>query len=262
MMKGSRKRTLSVGGLVLQVVLLSLLLSSTAVVTATPRDPGQPDSAYFGTPFYQYQNCQREILLAVPVHLVADTIFNLVVFDFKWSGPAELDGAVPGAGWANQNGDLNVRINSERQLGQVILGKGLEFFEPARGALAELVFKIGLGDTLELELPPSGFRLHSSVGLEWWTPGYLDLNEGFIAPDTLEVLPGDTDCSGSVTVGDLLIPLAFVFHDSVPPYDLNSADTNGDGRIDISDVVYLISYIFYGGPPPLPGKIVEPGGID
>lgn len=60
---------------------------------------------------------------------------------------------------------------------------------------------------------------------------------------------GDANLDGSVSVGDVVYVINYVFKGGPSPSFV--ADANGDSQTNIGDAVYLINYVFRGGPPPV-----------
>ncbi len=54
-------------------------------------------------------------------------------------------------------------------------------------------------------------------------------------------------CGGSVTIGDIVFMVNYLFMDGPPPCPLHSADTNCDGEVNIADIVCLLNYLFRQG---------------
>ncbi len=64
-------------------------------------------------------------------------------------------------------------------------------------------------------------------------------------------IPGDADGNGSVSVGDAVYLVNYIFGGGPEPWPvLEVGDFDCSGAITIGDVVYLINYIFGGGPAP------------
>lgn len=61
---------------------------------------------------------------------------------------------------------------------------------------------------------------------------------------------GDANGDGTVSVGDAVFMINFIFAGGIAPNPIESGDPNCDGKTNISDAVYLINYIFGGGPAP------------
>lgn len=63
-------------------------------------------------------------------------------------------------------------------------------------------------------------------------------------------LAGDADGDGTITVGDVVYLINYLFINGPDPVPFEVGDVNLDGVINTSDVVYLINYLFINGPPP------------
>ena len=61
---------------------------------------------------------------------------------------------------------------------------------------------------------------------------------------------GDANSDGSVTVGDVVYIISYLYKGGPAPSPLGKADTNCDGSVNVADVIYLINYLFKGGPLP------------
>jgi hypothetical protein len=95
--------------------------------------------------------------------------------------------------------------------------------------MVELVFAIGLSFTVA-DVEPD------------WFPG----------PDE-EVLRGDANNDGMVSVSDPTYIQNFLFEGGNTPPCMTAADANDDGQVDNSDAVYLYEFLFLGGSnPPAP----------
>ncbi|MCK4223767.1 MAG: dockerin type I repeat-containing protein [candidate division Zixibacteria bacterium] len=66
------------------------------------------------------------------------------------------------------------------------------------------------------------------------------------------IKPGDANCDGHVSLGDIVYLGNYLYRGGPPPRYLWAGDVNCDGVIDQGDSVYLINYICKGGPPPCP----------
>jgi hypothetical protein len=65
------------------------------------------------------------------------------------------------------------------------------------------------------------------------------------------LLPGDVNCSGSVTSADVISLVNYVFKSGALPCPCPAAgDINCNGSVTSADVIALVNYIFKGGPPP------------
>lgn len=79
------------------------------------------------------------------------------------------------------------------------------------------------------------------------------------APATCQVIVGgtgifirgDLDFSGTLTIGDAIVALDYLFG-GFSIACLDAADFNDSGAVDISDPIGILSYLFSGGPPPPP----------
>jgi subtilisin family serine protease len=68
---------------------------------------------------------------------------------------------------------------------------------------------------------------------------------------------GDANGDGTVTVGDLVFILNYLYRDGLLPEPPSAGDPNGDCAITVGDVVYLINYLYRLGPPLKRGCVEE-----
>jgi len=61
---------------------------------------------------------------------------------------------------------------------------------------------------------------------------------------------GDADGNSSVSIGDAVFVVNYIFGGGPAPVPLEAADADCSGGVSIGDAVYLINYIFGGGPAP------------
>jgi hypothetical protein len=66
-------------------------------------------------------------------------------------------------------------------------------------------------------------------------------------------LAGDANSNGTVSVGDAVFIISFIFRDGPAPLCRQQADANADGKISAGDAVRIISFIFRDGPAPVCG---------
>ena len=69
--------------------------------------------------------------------------------------------------------------------------------------------------------------------------------------DLCPELPGDVNCSGTVTSADLIGLINYVFMGGVPPCHPLAGDVDYCEGIDIRDILYLVNFLFAGGPAPI-----------
>lgn len=64
-------------------------------------------------------------------------------------------------------------------------------------------------------------------------------------------VPGDVNCSGTCTIGDISYLIAYLYQNGADPCPTWMAgDVNCDGNVTIADISYLIAYLYQDGPPP------------
>ncbi len=61
---------------------------------------------------------------------------------------------------------------------------------------------------------------------------------------------GDADGNGSVSIGDAVFVINFIFGGGPAPVPQEAGDVDCSGGVSIGDAVYIISYVFGGGPAP------------
>ena len=67
--------------------------------------------------------------------------------------------------------------------------------------------------------------------------------------ETQEIIPGDVNSDGKVSVSDVVYLILYLFKGGAEPFPPCKADVNDDSKVSVSDVVWLINYLFKGGPP-------------
>jgi hypothetical protein len=82
-----------------------------------------------------------------------------------------------------------------------------------------------------------------------FNPGQEDSNQNGVG-DLCDFLCGDADGNSSISVGDAVFIINYIFAGGSTPDPLESADADCSGGISISDAVFLINYIFGAGPAP------------
>ena len=66
--------------------------------------------------------------------------------------------------------------------------------------------------------------------------------------ETQEIIPGDVNSDGKVSVSDVVYLILYLFKGGAEPFPPCKADVNDDSKVSVSDVVWLINYLFKGGP--------------
>ncbi len=64
------------------------------------------------------------------------------------------------------------------------------------------------------------------------------------------IICGDANADASVSIGDAVYLINFIFKDGLPPIPLESGDANCDNNVNIGDAIYLVNYVFRGGDAP------------
>jgi hypothetical protein len=70
------------------------------------------------------------------------------------------------------------------------------------------------------------------------------------------LIPGDVNGDGSLTAGDVVTLVNYVFKGGPAPEPVAVADVNASCTVTSADVIYLVNYIFKGGTAPLVGCAV------
>jgi len=74
---------------------------------------------------------------------------------------------------------------------------------------------------------------------------------GFVTYFNRLIYPcGDANCDETVSVGDVVYLIAYIFKDGPEPSPMGAGDANCDGDVNVADAVYMIAYIFKDGPAP------------
>ncbi|MCK5127124.1 MAG: VCBS repeat-containing protein [candidate division Zixibacteria bacterium] len=72
-----------------------------------------------------------------------------------------------------------------------------------------------------------------------------------VSPGSISTMVcGDANGDGSISVGDAVYIINYVFRGGFPPVPLSSGDANCDYDVNIGDAVYIINFAFRGGPAP------------
>jgi hypothetical protein len=77
---------------------------------------------------------------------------------------------------------------------------------------------------------------------------------GFTSPNhfftALDHICGDSDGNETVSIGDAVFIINYIFGGGPAPNSLEAADSDCSGAVSIGDAVYIINFIFGGGPAP------------
>ena len=217
-------------------------------------DLGIPDSAYFGAPDFRMISC-TEVVVTLPVYLFSDYFSMLNVFTFDWIGEVDCDTV-----HIFETGEpisfytsLNIQNNLKKVVGGALAEPGNLCPTDGTELFLELVFLTSPGDSFSIAADLANFSLRNPI--EAWFPRYTNMASTIYVPSSFVLQPGDTDCSGVVTISDVVYLINYIFLGGIPPHDLNAADVDSSCFVTISDAVHLINYIFSGGNPPAPGCI-------
>ncbi len=88
------------------------------------------------------------------------------------------------------------------------------------------------------------------VVMAGYTRSFGSQSQVYVTRVDHDFLCGDADGDGTITIGDIVFLIAYIFGGGPPSFPLKASDPDCSGEINIADIVYLISYIFGGGPAP------------
>ncbi len=219
------------------------------------QDFGTPDTVYYLSPQFALEDCTPTVRAILPIYLFSDFPTQSYVATLKLLSAGEFDTAF---GYLFTPCDephiTYFRNDSARtlSLGVHCLDGGT--VTPVQNVVMRFDLLASPGDTILIESLPGRIFLLGD-GIFWWNPIGAELEAMFVVPSSFTVPNGDCDCSGLITISDVVFLINYIFAGGLSPYDLNAADPNADCGNTISDVVYLINYIFAGGPPPLAGCV-------
>lgn len=75
------------------------------------------------------------------------------------------------------------------------------------------------------------------------------IDEGAL-PAAAELIRGDVDASGSLSITDAVYLLRFLFQGGPGPSCASIADADANGQTNLTDAIVILLYLFAGGPPP------------
>lgn len=217
-------------------------------------DIGIPDSAYFGAPDFRMVNC-TEVVVTLPVYLFSDYLSTMNLFAFDWIGEVDCDTV-----HFYETGEpitfytsLSIHNDLKRLAGGSLSEPGNLCPTDGTELFLELMFLVSPGDTFSIAADLANFKLRNPF--ETWFPKYTNMASTIYVPSSFVLQPGDTDCSGVITISDVVYLINYIFLGGIPPHDLNAADADGSCSVTISDAVLLINYIFSGGTAPQAGCV-------
>ena len=77
----------------------------------------------------------------------------------------------------------------------------------------------------------------------WGTYKGSNDRAGFVHTAVVSVLPGDSNCDGTVDVMDVIITVAYTVGLAPEPFCFENADVNQDGVIDLLDVIGTVNIV-------------------
>ena len=237
--------------------LICVALSSAPVYAqpcGTTEDCWVPDSVYYLPFSFRPMSCYDSVEAHLPVYLWTDGDATSYTCYFRLLDGARFDTAEVFFLDQCANPDPRVFIldnGRDCNLGAICWN----YTTPASGIVFELVLHCSKTDTVKMTtVAPWHFEVTDIV--YFWTPLAMRLDTSFVVPTEFPTLPGDVNCSQSVSISDAVFLINYIFAGGCAPCNSNAADVNGNCAISISDVVYLINYIFAGGNAPEPGCVV------
>lgn len=241
-----------------------LLFSYTLGGAQDPNDPGQPDTVWV--------DCGNKAVhdtggwAAFTIYLKTDNqaggtdiaAMDLPVY-LSSSNPnagARVDTTVSlafGQSVFNDSGTIlavdadSVNLNSKLGLGAVTFSTG-----PLNGTyvLAQVWIRLSDSSTVAIDTTTQGnnqLRLVTSQAV-----GYVPIWKKATCSVCLHSSPpGDANCSGNISLGDVIYLVNYLFKQWAPPCCYSLGDGNCSGTITLGDAILLVNYIFNkGGPVP------------
>jgi len=83
----------------------------------------------------------------------------------------------------------------------------------------------------------------SQANVLWGTYKGSNDRAGFVHTAVVSVLPGDSNCDGTVDVMDVIITVAYTVGLAPEPFCFENADVNQDGVIDLLDVIGTVNIV-------------------
>ncbi len=159
--------------------------------------------------------------------------------------------------------DGKVHIYSSGQLPEGFVGVPYSFQFEGVGGIAPLSW-LFLGGDLPFGCVFNGGAAGTVTGTPSFAATYfftveLSDSNSPAAKDTISVsvlitepeyFCGDADGNSSISIGDAVFIINFIFGGGPAPAPLEAADADCSGAVSISDAVVIINYIFGGGPAP------------
>lgn len=242
--------------LVAGAMILLGLCSILEMEEAHGQDFGTPDTAYYLSPQFALEDCTPTVRAILPIYLFSDFATQSYAVTLRLLLAGEFDTAF---GYLFTPCDephiTYFRNDSARtlSLGVHCLNGGT--VTPVQDVVMRFDLLASPGDTILIKSTPLSHNFLLGDGIFWWHPIGAELEAMFVVPSSFTVPNGDCDCSGLITISDVVFLINYIFAGGLPPYDLNAADPNADCSNTISDVVYLINYIFSGGGEPQAGCV-------
>ncbi|MFH1893416.1 MAG: hypothetical protein ABIK83_12140 [Candidatus Zixiibacteriota bacterium] len=152
--------------LLLAVSVIVLLIGASSV---TGQDMGDPDSAYFLNPSFAADGCTGGLKMSVPLYIWTDFEYNILGSSFSWEGGGYCDTVLFLEPWNSLADFESVFVDTVAdscEFGIVrIQGFG---FPDSTGVIAELVFQVGLNDSITVSFQAEGIYFYNGFGYEWY----------------------------------------------------------------------------------------------
>ncbi len=130
-------------------------------------------------------------------------------------------------------------------------GQAVQFSDASTNSPSAWVWSFGDGDSSAAQSPS-----HTYAGAGLYTVTLVAANgagANTTAHDVTVVagnVCGDADGAASITIGDAVYLIDYIFSGGPAPSPVSDGDASCDATVNIGDVVYLIEFIFSGGPSP------------
>ncbi len=239
------------------IVTLIVTVLSHSIASGQVGDLGVPDTTYFEEPVYSISSCQPTVDHVIELLLYSDGTPYGIGFHLDWTFPAVLADLRLGSSFSGSGTTAYIQIDSLNNSISVVIDQGdygaFDWgFPPKAKVLCSLRFRSQPGDSFSLSLRSPGVTL---LGLDDYHPSVFQQIVECTSPDSITLSSGDANCSGDVTISDVVHLLQYIFQGGAAPYDMNAADPDSSCSVTVSDAVFLIQYVFQGGMPPQAGCV-------